>query len=58
MFVELNEEEREVLEAILQAALRDLRGEVYRAETAEFKEQLKADENVLRSLLAKLRVNQ
>lgn len=58
MFVELNEEEREVLEAILQAALRDLRGEVFRAETTEFKEQLKADENMLRSLLAKLRVNQ
>lgn len=58
MFVELNEEEREVLEAILEAALRDLRGEVYRAETADFKEQLKADENVLRSLLAKLKVKQ
>lgn len=58
MFVELNEEEREALEAILQAALRELRGEVYRAETADFKEQLKADEDMLRSLLAKLKVNQ
>lgn len=55
MYLELSEEERRTLEGILEAALRDLRAEVYHAETAEFKEQLKADEGVLRRLLAKLR---
>ncbi|MEW5878206.1 MAG: hypothetical protein AB1751_09110 [Acidobacteriota bacterium] len=55
MFLELSEEERRTLEGILEAALRDLRAEVYHADTAEFKEQLKADEGLLRGLLAKLR---
>ncbi|MGC8916727.1 MAG: hypothetical protein ACP5NF_07090 [Thermoanaerobaculum sp.] len=55
MFVELSEEERQVLEGILEAALRELRGEVYHAETTEFKEQLKRDERILRELLAKLK---
>lgn len=55
MYLELSEEERRTLEAILEAALRELRAEVYHAETSAFKEQLKADEGVLRELLAKLR---
>lgn len=55
MYLELSEEERRTLEGILEAALRELRAEVYHAETADFKEQLKADEGVLRRLLAKLR---
>ncbi len=55
MFVELSEEERQVLEALLEAALREVRVEVYHAETASFKDQLKADEQLLRALLAKLK---
>ncbi|MCS7182515.1 MAG: hypothetical protein NZ869_05330 [Thermoanaerobaculum sp.] len=55
MFLELSEEERRTLEGILEAALRDLRGEVYRAETSQFKEELKADETIIRAILAKLR---
>lgn len=55
MFLELSEEERRTLEAILEAALRELRAEVYHAETAEFKEQLKADEGLIRGILGRLR---
>lgn len=55
MILELSEEERHTLEGILEATLRELRVEVYRAETAEFKEQLKADEGIIRGLLARLR---
>ncbi|MFN3414064.1 MAG: hypothetical protein ACK42L_08405 [Thermoanaerobaculum sp.] len=55
MLLELSKEERRTLEGILEAALRDLRAEVYHAETADFKKQLKNDEGLLRGLLAKLR---
>jgi hypothetical protein len=54
MFLELTEEERQTLEGLLEAALRELRAEVYHAETSGFKDQLKADEKLLRSILAKL----
>lgn len=56
MLLELTEEERQVLEGLLEAALRELRAEVYHAETATFKDRLKADEQLLRGLLAKLKV--
>ncbi len=55
MYLELSEEERRTLEGILEAALRELKAEVYHAETTQFKEELKSDETILRGLLAKLR---
>jgi len=55
MFLELSEQERELLEAILEGVLRELREEVYHAEDTDFKKQLKGDETLIRALLAKLR---
>ncbi|MGE5345879.1 MAG: hypothetical protein ACM3JH_07985 [Acidithiobacillales bacterium] len=46
--------ERDLLEGILKDALGSLREEVYHSETARFKDDLKADESLLRGILAKL----
>jgi len=46
--------ERDLLEGILKDALGSLREEVYHAETARFKDDLKADEALLRGVLNKL----
>jgi len=53
--LELSEEERETLEAVLENVLRELREEVYHAEDTDFKTQLKGDEALIRGVLAKLR---
>ncbi len=46
--------ERDLLEGILEDALGSLREEVYHSETARFKDDLKADEAMLRGILGKL----
>jgi hypothetical protein len=46
--------ERDLLEGILEDALGSLREEVYHSETARFKDDLKADETLLRGILNKL----
>jgi hypothetical protein len=46
--------ERDLLEGILKDALGSLREEVYHAEQARFKDDLKADEVLLRGILTKL----
>ncbi len=46
--------ERDLLEGILEDALGSLREEVYHSETARFKDDLKADEVMLRGILNKL----
>lgn len=50
----LTDDERDLLEGILKDALGSLREEVYHAETAKFKDDLKADEVMLRGILDKL----
>ncbi len=54
MELTLTPPERELLEGILKDALGSLREEVYHAEEARFKDDLKADEVVLRRILEKL----
>jgi hypothetical protein len=51
MQLQLDAERREILEDILRRALGDLREEIYKTETAPYKEQLKLREAVLQSLL-------
>jgi hypothetical protein len=55
MLLELSEDERETLEAVLENVLRELREEVYHAEDTDFKKQLKGEEALIRGVLAKLR---
>jgi hypothetical protein len=54
MEVTLTPAERDLLEGILEDALGSLREEVYHSETARFKDDLKADEALLRGILSKL----
>jgi hypothetical protein len=54
MELTLTPAERDLLEGILRDALGSLREEVYHAEQARFKDDLKADEVLLRGILAKL----
>jgi hypothetical protein len=54
MEVTLTPAERDLLEGILEDALGSLREEVYHSETARFKDDLKADEALLRGILGKL----
>jgi len=54
MELTLTAEERDLLEGFLKDALGSLREEVYHAEEARFKDDLKADEVVLRGILVKL----
>ena len=54
MELTLTPPERDLLEGILKDALGSLREEVYHAEEARFKDDLKADEVVLRRILEKL----
>lgn len=56
MELTLTPAERELLEGILKDALGSLREEVYHAEEARFKDDLKADEVLLRGILGKLTV--
>ncbi len=55
MRIEVDERERELLLSLLDELLGDLRDEIYRAESHEFKERLKAKKEVVKSLLRQLR---
>lgn len=54
MELALSEEERTVLAEILQEALPNLREEVYRTESFDYREQLKQREAVVKDLLTRL----
>jgi hypothetical protein len=54
MQVTLTEPEAEYLEGLLEKALEDLREEVHHTDDSRFKEDLKAEEGLLRGVLAKL----
>ncbi len=54
MELAINPEETEVLQGLLEKCLGELREEIYHAETFDFKDDLKNEEKILRSLLAKL----
>ena len=55
MRIEVDERERELLLSLLDELLGDLRDEIYRAESHDFKEQLKAKKEVVKALLRQLR---
>jgi hypothetical protein len=55
MRIELEERERAVLTTVLEELLGDVRDEIYRAESHDFKEQLKAKKDIVIGLLGKLR---
>ena len=54
MQLAISTQERALLEAILRDALGNLREEVYHAEEHTFKDNLKADEAAVRSLLTRV----
>jgi hypothetical protein len=54
MQLELSAEELAVLQEVLDKALRDLREEVYKAEVADYKRNLKEREHVLVHLLERV----
>jgi hypothetical protein len=55
MRIEVSEEERQLLLSLLDELLGDLRDEIYRAESHQFKEQLRAKKEVVKRLLGQLR---
>ncbi len=55
MHIELNETERALLLDLLEERLGDLRDEIYRAESHDFKELLKAKKAVVAKLIEHLR---
>ncbi|MGO9612140.1 MAG: hypothetical protein ACLPX5_03805 [Dissulfurispiraceae bacterium] len=54
MGIELTPEEKEVLKHALEVYLSDLREEIYKTESHDSKPPLKREEEVLKSILAKL----
>lgn len=54
MLLNLTPEEAELLVAMLEQDLGEIREEVYHAEVSGYKDQLKDEENKLRALLMKL----
>jgi hypothetical protein len=54
--VALTESEAEFLEGLLQKTLGKIREEVYHADVSQFRDELKTEEGVLRSPLARLAV--
>ena len=54
MGLELTTPERELLLGILEDELGRLKGEIYKTETWDYKEQLKSREQTLESLIARL----
>jgi hypothetical protein len=56
MRIELDEGERELLQGLLEERLGELRDEIYRAESHEFKELLRAKKEVVKKLIEHLRV--
>jgi hypothetical protein len=55
MQLPLGSDEAEVLEELLTSALGDLRGQVYKAEVAEYKTALKQREAIVVGLLERIR---
>lgn len=55
MQLDIGTDEAEVLAEVLDRALGNLREEVYKAEVAEYKADLKRRETVITNLLARLR---
>ena len=55
MQLEIDERERDLLRGLLEELLGDLRDQIYRAESHEFKEQLRAKKEVATTLMARLR---
>ena len=55
MRIEVSEEERQLLLTLLDELLGDLRDGIYRAESHDFKERLKAKKAVVKGLLGQLR---
>jgi len=55
MHIELGESERELLLNVLEELLGDLRDEIYRAESHDFKEQLKVKKALVLKLIGRLR---
>jgi hypothetical protein len=54
MTIELTAPERDLLLTLLQDELGRLKGEIYKTETFEYKEELKAREEVLVTLIGRL----
>jgi hypothetical protein len=55
MQLELTGDEQTLLAALVDEALRNLKEEIYHTETYEYKDQLKAREQLMIGLLGKLR---
>lgn len=55
MRLEMDESERQLLLSLLDELLVDLRDEIYRAESHEFKEQLRAKKEIVKRLIGRLR---
>ncbi|HWP29624.1 MAG TPA: hypothetical protein VFB73_13550 [Chloroflexota bacterium] len=55
MQLELTNEEQALLVNILDEELRDLKEEIYKTETSDYKEVLRARERLLQGLLEKVR---
>lgn len=51
MDITLNDVERSLLTSLLQDALGDVREEVYKSETSDYRDQLKEREEIIRGLL-------
>ena len=56
MRIEVNERERELLLGLLEDLVGDLRDEIYRAESHDFKEQLKAKKEVAKGQIGRAHV--
>jgi hypothetical protein len=54
VLVELDAAELEVVADVLRRAMADLREEIYKTETAEFKDELKKSESVLSGVMHKI----
>ena len=55
MDFQISEQERQLLQRILEGSLAELRPEVRRTETRDYREKLKAEEASLRDLIARLK---
>ena len=55
MHLELSSEDRELLERVIEYALSEWRVEVRRTSTPKYHDELRADEELLKSLLARVK---
>ncbi len=54
MLLELNEEQKEILQEILERAHKDLQKEIFKTDHREFRKRLRHKEEVLQQLINKL----